>query len=190
MENYKLNRYSRQLLVLYFSSTQISIVIEKMVYFKLREAKYSSSIVLASNGPFLTKYMLHLHQLGFGTFPRVKRPSGRVSNTSWAHSMWNQATDKYVQCIYHQEMSIQTQHSKNHQNRTRYGQGMPQTLCTTMLCNASAHLLKHIPLQFRPSEEHFLSLPQFWTEFHDFFCILFGFASTVQICIVPNYLST
>ena len=34
-------------------------------------------------------HMLHLHQLGFGTFPRVKRPSGRVSNTSWAHSMWN-----------------------------------------------------------------------------------------------------
>ena len=55
MENYKLNRYSRQLLVLYFSSTQISIVIEKIVYFKLREAKYSSSIVLASNRPFPTK---------------------------------------------------------------------------------------------------------------------------------------
>ena len=35
------------------------------------------------------EHMLHLHQLGFGTFPRVKRPSGRVSNTSWAHSMWN-----------------------------------------------------------------------------------------------------
>ena len=55
MENYKLNRQSGQLLVLYFSSTQISIVIDKMVYFKLREAKYSSSIVLASNGPFPTK---------------------------------------------------------------------------------------------------------------------------------------
>ena len=87
-------------------------------------------------------------------------------------------------------MSIQTQHSKNHENRTRYGQGMPQTLCTSMLCNVSAHLLKHIPLQFRPSEEHFLSLPQFWTEFHDFFCILFGFANTVQICIVHIYPST
>ena len=58
MENYKLNRYSRQLLVLYFSSTQISIVIEKIVYFKLREAKYSSSIVLASNGLFPTKLIL------------------------------------------------------------------------------------------------------------------------------------
>ena len=55
MENYKLNRYSGQLLVLYFSSTQTSIAIEKMVYFKLREAKYSSLIVLPSNGPFLTK---------------------------------------------------------------------------------------------------------------------------------------
>ena len=55
MENYKLNRQSGQLLVPYFSLTQISIAIEKMVYFKLREAKYSSSIVLASNGPFLTK---------------------------------------------------------------------------------------------------------------------------------------
>ena len=54
MENYKLNRYLGQLLVLYFSSTQISIAIEKMVYIKLR-AKYSSSIVLVSNGPFLTK---------------------------------------------------------------------------------------------------------------------------------------
>ena len=84
-------------------------------------------------------------------------------------------------------MSIQTQHSKNHENRTRYGQGMPQTLCTSMLCNVSAHLLKHIPLQFRPSEEHFLSLPHFWPEFHDFFCILFGFRSTVQICIVHIY---
>ena len=84
-------------------------------------------------------------------------------------------------------MLIQTQQSKNHENRTRYGQGMPQTLCTSMLCNASVHFLKHIPLQFRPSEEHFLSLPQFWTEFYDCFCILFGFASTVQICIVHNY---
>ena len=55
MENYKLNRYSGQLLVLYFSSTQTSIVTEKIVYIKLREAKYSSSIVLASNGPFPTK---------------------------------------------------------------------------------------------------------------------------------------
>ena len=35
------------------------------------------------------EHMLHLHQLGFGTFPRVKRPSRRVSNTSWAHSMCN-----------------------------------------------------------------------------------------------------
>ena len=57
MENYKLNRQSGQLLVLYFSSTQISIAIEKMVYIKLREAKYSSSIVLASNGLFPTKYL-------------------------------------------------------------------------------------------------------------------------------------
>ena len=56
MENYKLNRQSGQLLVSYFSLTQISIATEKMVYFKLREAKYSSSIVLASNGPFPTKY--------------------------------------------------------------------------------------------------------------------------------------
>ena len=55
MENYKLNKQSGQVLVSYFSLTQISIAIEKMVYFKLREAKYSSSIVLASNGPFLTK---------------------------------------------------------------------------------------------------------------------------------------
>ena len=55
MENYKLNRQSGQLLVSYFSLTQISIATEKMVYFKLREAKYSSSIVLASNGLFLTK---------------------------------------------------------------------------------------------------------------------------------------
>ena len=87
-------------------------------------------------------------------------------------------------------MWIQTQQSKNHENRTRYGQGMPQTLCTSMLCNASAHLLKHIPLQFRPSEEHSLSLPQFWTEFHDLFCVLFGFASTIQICLVHIYPST
>ena len=29
------------------------------------------------------EHMLHLHQLGFGTFPRF------ISNTSWAHSMWN-----------------------------------------------------------------------------------------------------
>ena len=57
MENYKLNRYSGQPLVLYLSSTQTSIAIEKMVYFKLREAKYSSSIVLASNGLFSTKYL-------------------------------------------------------------------------------------------------------------------------------------
>ena len=35
------------------------------------------------------EHMLHLHQLGFGTFPRVKRPSGCVRNTSRAHSMWN-----------------------------------------------------------------------------------------------------
>ena len=55
MDNYKLNRYPEQLLVLYFSLTQISIAIEKIVYIKLREAKYSSSIVLASNGPFPTK---------------------------------------------------------------------------------------------------------------------------------------
>ena len=58
MENYKLNRYSGQLPVLYFSSTQISIAIEKMIYFKLREAKYSSSIVLASNGLFPTKFTM------------------------------------------------------------------------------------------------------------------------------------
>ena len=65
MENYKLNRYSGQLLVLYFSSTQRSIVIEKMVYFKLREAKYSSSIVLASNGPFPTKSKIRLYLYKF-----------------------------------------------------------------------------------------------------------------------------
>ena len=35
MENYKLNRYSEQLLVLYFSLTQTSIAIKKIVYFKL-----------------------------------------------------------------------------------------------------------------------------------------------------------
>ena len=63
MENYKLNRYPGQLLVLYFSSTQISIAIEKMVYIKLREAKYSSSIVLASNGLFLTKLDMTLSVL-------------------------------------------------------------------------------------------------------------------------------
>ena len=63
METYKLNRQSGQLLVLYFSSTQTSIAIEKMVYFKLSEAKYSSSIVLVSNGPFLTKYIMYLHSL-------------------------------------------------------------------------------------------------------------------------------
>ena len=60
MENYKLNRQSGQLLVSYFSLTQISIATEKMVYFKLREAKYSSSIVLASNGLFPTKLGLNL----------------------------------------------------------------------------------------------------------------------------------
>ena len=84
-------------------------------------------------------------------------------------------------------MLIQTQHSKNHENRTRFGQGMPQTLGTSMLCNASAQLLKHISVQVSSSEGHFLSLPQFWPESHDSFCILFAFASTVQICIVHIY---
>ena len=74
--NYKLNRYSGQLLVLYFSSTQTSIATEKMVYIKLREAKYSSSIVLASNGPFPTKLKKNL-------WKSVLRVSGaRYASTS------------------------------------------------------------------------------------------------------------
>ena len=69
-------------------------------------------------------------------------------------------------------------------NRNR--QGMPQTLFASSLCNVSAQLLKHIPVQVS-SEGYFLSLPQFWPESHDSFCILFTFASTVQICIVHIY---
>ena len=34
---------------------------------------------------------------------------------------------------------------------------------------------------------HFESLPCFWTEFHDFFCIMFVFLSSIQICMIQLY---
>ena len=34
---------------------------------------------------------------------------------------------------------------------------------------------------------HFESLPCFWTEFHDFFCIMFRFSSSIQICMIQLY---
>ena len=34
---------------------------------------------------------------------------------------------------------------------------------------------------------HFESLPCFWTEFHDSFCIMFGFSSAIQSCMEQLY---
>ena len=82
METYKLNGQSGQLLVLYSSSTQIGIAIEKMVYIKLREAKYSSSIVLASNGPFPTKWValgLEVEAVELGGYPGTAYSTGLIT---------------------------------------------------------------------------------------------------------------
>ena len=55
-------------------------------------------------------------------------------------------------------------------------------------CAVSLHtILSTLPCSWGHLQVHFESLPCFWMKCHDFFCIMFGFSSSIQICMEQLY---